>query len=77
MYNLILVPSLFCPASCKYCFGPNQDTGNVPHKGGSPSGGGSPSAGWSPSAMCENRSMDACTVDYALDFALRLMEEQG
>ena len=63
MYNLILVPSLFCPASCKYCFGPNQGIGNVPYKGEYPSG------------MYENRTMDASTIEYALDFALRLIEK--
>ncbi|MFH1860732.1 MAG: radical SAM protein [bacterium] len=58
MYNLILVPSLFCPANCKYCFGPK-------HNIESPSGG------------CENKPMDVGTIEYALDFALRLSVEKG
>ncbi len=49
MHNLILVPSLFCPANCQYCFGPDKDTA----------------------------SMDINTIEYALDLALRLIEERN
>ncbi len=68
MYNLIIVPSLFCPASCKYCFGPNQGIGNIPHRVSS-SGRGNSSC-WS-----ESKIMDLITIEYALDFALRLIDE--
>ena len=27
--HLLLVPSLACPASCKYCFGPHQGNGSM------------------------------------------------
>lgn len=64
MYNLILVPSLFCPASCKYCFGPVQGTESVSPKGGF-------------SDRCEDKLMDVSTIEYALDFALRMMEESS